>query len=161
MKNTTSINQFLMILAGLALLSLAPGCDGLDGDDDYSFCEDEALPWNCDCFEAEEEPIALEQGLSRACEQAKATLEACVDAGAADDNVDYRTADYGREQLGSSDLCNGDGFDDYPSGCMPLEAFLNLMKDMTMGGDCYPDIEPTWYLLITNFNSWKKRSSAY
>lgn len=131
--------KFLLI----STLLIGIGC--IELDDSGNYCENASF--DCDCFHSTYR-LNLETGLAQACQEAITHLTQChTDAG-----PDILQS-YGLEK---GDLCNGNGLDEYPPGCMSFGQQRELIMILEEQA-CASDATTTWAVLQSAFSSWKRR----
>lgn len=157
MKNITSMNQNAIHAAGvfLATATYLSGCLELSIHESDP-CE-EMSAFSCDCMTDTDLPIlALEHGLEKGCYHMLELFDACMARPGIAESVITREGE-GPDQIKASDLCNGNGLEGMPGGCMSQGQYDDLILGMD-NQKCYAldGANPLWDTLLTSFSSWKR-----
>lgn len=148
MKKITSI----VFLAAAIYLS---GCLELNLDESDP-CEDMSA-FSCDCMTDTDPPVlTLEHGLQKGCQHMLELFEACMATPGIAESVIIREQ-RGPEEIMASDLCNGNGLELMPGGCMTQGQYDDLILGMD-NQECFAlnGANPLWDTLLTSFSSWKR-----
>lgn len=141
----------ILIMSAIAALS---GCE----EESAEACED--TPFACECFDDKDNPLDLEKGLAEACEVALAHFAHCVDT------VPELTApdcSPGPEARGiaaieATDMCDGNGLKEVPSGCMSADD-LFWLNERIGNRSCEKNCAiATWDEIISAFERWKDQN---